>query len=228
MSQIKLQNLTKTYGQGGSEIHALSEINLEIRNSEFVAIMGPSGCGKSTLLHLIGALHQPSSGDILLNNKALEGLSDEELTRIRRQDIGFIFQFFNLIPILNALENVALPLILDGMKTEDAHKKAQTWLEKVGLGNRMTHTPNQLSGGQQQRVAIARALSHDPEFILADEPTGNLDSKSADEIAQLLREISEDLGKTIIMVTHDPRMSSFANRIVHLKDGKIVNDNKLI
>lgn len=227
MSKITISNLKKIYGTGESKVEALKGVDLKIDDGEFVAIMGPSGCGKSTLLHLIGALQSASEGSISIDGSSLEGLSDDELTRIRRQDIGFIFQFFNLIPILSALENVALPLVLDGMSQSEANKKAEEWLAKVGLDNRMSHLPSQLSGGQQQRVAVARALAHDPAFILADEPTGNLDSKSAQEITALLREISEKWEKTIVMVTHDPRMSSYANRIIHLKDGVIVNDNKL-
>lgn len=227
MSKIRIKELGKTYGQGECQVTAISQINLEIESGEFVAVMGPSGCGKSTLLHLVGALQTPSEGEITLDGKVLSGLDDEERTRIRRQEIGFIFQFFNLIPILSALENVALPLVLDGMDQSKANEIAANWLERVGLSDRQAHLPSQLSGGQQQRVAVARALVHDPAFILADEPTGNLDSKSAEEITALLREISETWKKTIIMVTHDPRMSSFANRIVHLKDGKIMHDNKL-
>ncbi len=227
MSKISVNQLKKTYGKGESQVEALRGINVDIEDGEFVAIMGPSGCGKSTLLHLIGALQSPTEGSVSIDGKSLEGLSDDELTRIRRQEIGFIFQFFNLIPILNALENVALPLVLDGMSQDEANEKAKEWLKRVGLENRMTHLPSQLSGGQQQRVAVARALSHNPAFILADEPTGNLDSKSAEEITTLLREVSQKWKKTIVMVTHDPRMSSYANRIVHLKDGMIVNDNKL-
>lgn len=228
MSKISVNQLKKTYGKGESQVEALRGINVDIEDGEFVAIMGPSGCGKSTLLHLIGALQSPTEGSVSIDGKSLEGLSDDELTRIRRQEIGFIFQFFfNLIPILNALENVALPLVLDGMSQDEANEKAKEWLKRVGLENRMTHLPSQLSGGQQQRVAVARALAHNPAFILADEPTGNLDSKSAEEITTLLREVSQKWKKTIVMVTHDPRMSSYANRIVHLKDGMIVNDNKL-
>jgi len=227
MSKILISQLKKTYGQGESLVQALRGINLKIEEGEFVAIMGPSGCGKSTLLHLMGVLQAPTEGTIEIDGKSINGLSDDECTRIRRQEIGFIFQFFNLIPILSALENVALPLVLDGVSQDEANEKAKQWLDRVGLSDRMSHLPGQLSGGQQQRVAVARALAHDPAFILADEPTGNLDSKSAEEITTLLREVSEKWEKTIVMVTHDPRMSSYANRIIHLKDGIIVNDNKL-
>jgi len=227
MSKILISQLKKTYGQGESLVQALRGINLKIEEGEFVAIMGPSGCGKSTLLHLMGVLQAPTEGNIEIDGKSIKGLSDDECTRIRRQEIGFIFQFFNLIPILSALENVALPLVLDGVSQDEANEKAKQWLDRVGLSDRMSHLPGQLSGGQQQRVAVARALAHDPAFILADEPTGNLDSKSAEEITTLLREVSEKWEKTIVMVTHDPRMSSYANRIIHLKDGIIVNDNKL-
>ncbi len=225
---IKVKDLKKIYGSGESKVTALNGVSLSIEEGEFVAIMGPSGCGKSTFLHLLGGLQKPTRGEIGLRGRSLSKLNDDEITLVRRKEIGFIFQFFNLIPILNAVENVAMPLILDGMKTKEANIKAKEWLEKVGLGNRFKHLPNQLSGGQQQRVAIARALVHNPAFILADEPTGNLDTRSAEEIAGLLRDVCGKWGKTIVMVTHDPRMSSYANRIVHLKDGAIISENRLI
>jgi len=227
MSIITIKDIQKEYGEGNSLVQALKGVNLEINEGEFVAIMGPSGCGKSTMLNLIGALDLPTKGDVLINGKSLKSMTDDELTLIRRREIGFVFQFFNLIPILTAVENVALPLVLDGMKQNEANEIAMKWLDKVGLNTRVSHLPSQMSGGQQQRVAIARALALDPTFILADEPTGNLDSKSADEIANLLHSIAEDFGKTIIMVTHDPRISAFANRIVHLKDGSVMNDNRI-
>ncbi len=225
MSVIRIEKLEKTYGDQGLEVKALRGVSLTIDSGEFVAVMGPSGCGKSTMLHLMGALDAPSSGDVLVNDQSLKTLTDDQLTELRRRDIGFIFQFFNLIPILTAMENVALPLVLDGMNQAKANEIALEWLEKVDIGDRADHLPSQLSGGQQQRVAIARALAADPVVILADEPTGNLDSKAADDIAGLLSEITEKWNKTVVMVTHDPRISAYANRIVHLKDGTIVGDN---
>lgn len=224
MKVLKTKSLVKEYGKGNTAVRALKGVDIEIESGEFVAIMGPSGCGKSTLLHLLGALHSLTEGDIELDGQSLSTMNEEDLTVVRRQKIGFIFQFFNLIPVLNVVENVALPLVLDGMKQKEANKKAKEWLKKVGLGDRDSHYPSELSGGQQQRVAIARALCHDPKFILADEPTGNLDQASAREVASLLKEISETYGKTIVMVTHDNNMASYANRVIHLVDGLIAGD----
>jgi putative ABC transport system ATP-binding protein len=215
------------YGKGVTAVTALNKLNIDIKEGEFVAVMGPSGCGKSTLLHLVGGLDRPSSGQVMVGGQTLADLSDDDLTRLRRRQIGFVFQFFNLIPVLSAAENAVLPLVLDGVKPADAQQKAKSWLEKVGLGDRMSHRPDQLSGGQQQRVAIARALVAEPALILADEPTGNLDSRSADEIAVLLRQISDEMNRTILMVTHDPRIAAHANRIIFLKDGKIVDETNL-
>ncbi|MEJ2750054.1 MAG: ABC transporter ATP-binding protein, partial [Anaerolineae bacterium] len=212
---------------GATAVTALNHLNINIQPDEFVAVMGPSGCGKSTLLHLVGGLDQPTSGRVLLNGQDLAGQTDDELAQLRRREIGFVFQFFNLLPVLGAIENVALPLILDGVKTSEAQEKAQTWLTRIGLSGRLSHRPDQLSGGEQQRVAIARALVAEPSLILADEPTGNLDSRSADEIAVLLRQISEEWGRTVLMVTHDPRIAAHANRIVFLKDGTIVDETQL-
>jgi putative ABC transport system ATP-binding protein len=227
MSIVKTEQLTKVYGKGVTAVTALNKLNIDIKEGEFVAVMGPSGCGKSTLLHLVGGLDRPSSGQVMVGGQTLADLSDDDLTRLRRRQIGFVFQFFNLIPVLSAAENAVLPLVLDGVKPADAQQKAKSWLEKVGLGDRMSHRPDQLSGGQQQRVAIARALVAEPALILADEPTGNLDSRSADEIAVLLRQISDEMNRTILMVTHDPRIAAHANRIIFLKDGKIVDETNL-
>jgi putative ABC transport system ATP-binding protein len=227
MSIVKTEQLTKVYGKGVTAVTALNKLNIDIKEGEFVAVMGPSGCGKSTLLHLVGGLDRPSSGQVMVGGQTLANLSDDDLTRLRRRQIGFVFQFFNLIPVLSAAENAVLPLVLDGVKPADAQQKAKSWLEKVGLGDRMSHRPDQLSGGQQQRVAIARALVAEPALILADEPTGNLDSRSADEIAVLLRQISDEMNRTILMVTHDPRIAAHANRIIFLKDGKIVDETNL-
>ena len=186
MSIISTQNLTKIFGSGSTAITALDHVNLSIHNGEFVAIMGPSGCGKSTLLHLIGGLDRPTSGKVIIEDTPIEEMKDDQLTELRRRKIGFVFQFFNLIPVLNALENAALPITLDGVKPAEAQKKAAEWLKRFGLSDRVTSRPDQLSGGQQQRVAIARALAAEPSLVLADEPTGNLDTRSGDEIAGLL------------------------------------------
>jgi putative ABC transport system ATP-binding protein len=226
MSIIQTTNLTKIYGKGDTAVVALDHINLKVKAGEFVAVMGPSGCGKSTLMHLIGGLDRPTEGSVVIDEHNLTDLKDKELSELRRRKIGFIFQFFNLIPVLTATENAALPLLLDGMSQAKANAKAAEWLEKVGLGDRKTHRPDQLSGGQQQRVAIARALVADPDLILADEPTGNLDSRSSDEIASLLKQVSSKWGRAIVMVTHDPRIAAHADRIVFLKDGTIVDETR--
>jgi putative ABC transport system ATP-binding protein len=189
--------------------------------------MGPSGCGKSTLLHLLGGLDRPSSGAVLIDGHNLSDLSDAKLTEIRRRRIGFIFQFFNLIPVLSALENAALPITLDGVRPAEAKRRAAEWLDKVGLEGRSGHRPDQLSGGQQQRVAVARALVADPALVLADEPTGNLDTHSSEEIAGLLRQVANDWGRAVVIVTHDPRIAAYADRIIFLKDGAIVDQTVL-
>jgi putative ABC transport system ATP-binding protein len=227
MSLVQTQDLTKVYGTGDTAVTALDSVNVQVNPGEFVAVMGPSGCGKSTLLHLIGGLDRPSSGKVLIENTSLGELNDDKLTELRRRKIGFVFQFFNLIPVLDATENAALPLTLDGANPTEAKKKARDWLTRVGLENRMTNRPDQLSGGQQQRVAIARALTAEPALVLADEPTGNLDTRAADEIAGLLRQVSDEWGRAVVMVTHDPRIAAYADRIVFLKDGKVVDDTKL-
>lgn len=227
MSILQTENLTKIYGSGTTAVTALDHVTLQIQPGEFVAIMGPSGCGKSTLLHLLGGLDTASEGYVVFDGYNLNDLNDDALTQLRRRKIGFIFQFFNLIPVLTALENAALPVMLDGIKPAQAKQRAAEWLTRFGMADRLTHRPDQLSGGQQQRVAIARALVAEPALILADEPTGNLDTRSGDEIAGLLRSISKDYNRTIVMVTHDPRIAAYADRIIFLKDGKIV-DNQVL
>jgi putative ABC transport system ATP-binding protein len=227
MSIIKTENLSKVYGSGPAAVTALDRINIQIEAGEFVAVMGPSGCGKSTLLHLLGGLDRPSAGSVFLSGKNLSAMPDDELTTLRRRQIGFVFQFFNLIPVLNALENAALPLLLDGIKPPLARQKASEWLERLGLAGRLSHRPAMLSGGEQQRVAIARALVTDPALILADEPTGNLDSLAGDEIAELLRRICDQWEQTVLMVTHDPRIAAYADRIIFLKDGSIVDETRM-
>ncbi|HEX6036294.1 MAG TPA: ABC transporter ATP-binding protein [Anaerolineales bacterium] len=227
MFTLQAQKLTKTYGSGATMITALDHVNLNVKEGEFVAIMGPSGCGKSTLLHLLGGLDKPSEGHVLIGGHNLSDLNDDQLTELRRRKIGFVFQFFNLIPVLNAVENAALPITLDGMKPAEARSKAVEWLTRFGMSDRLQNRPDQLSGGQQQRVAIARALIAVPELILADEPTGNLDTRSSDEIAVLLRNVSKQYQRTVLMVTHDPRIAAYADRIIFLKDGKVIDETQL-
>jgi putative ABC transport system ATP-binding protein len=222
-SIIKLEKVWKTYNMGEIEVSALKEIDVDILQGEFVAITGSSGSGKSTMMNLVGCLDLPSKGIIYLEHHNIAKLPESELAMIRGRKIGFIFQQFNLINNLNAVENVMLPLEFQNMSTSDAKKKAEHLLDIVGLSDRMHHRPNQLSGGQQQRVAIARALANDPEVILADEPTGNLDSASGSEVMKLLERLWKDEGKTIIMVTHDMKLAAHAKRIIQLQDGKIIS-----
>jgi putative ABC transport system ATP-binding protein len=226
MSLVQVENLTKVYGTGETSVTALDHVNLEVNAGEFVAVMGPSGCGKSTLLHLMGGLDRPSDGRVIIDGQPLEDLSDEALTRVRRQKIGFVFQFYNLIPMLNATENAALPILLDGANPAQAKARAADWLQKMGLGHRLDSRPDQLSGGQQQRVAIARALVAEPQLVLADEPTGNLDSHASDEIVALLRQVADEWGRAVVMVTHDPHIAAYADRILFLKDGAIVAETR--
>lgn len=227
MSIVQTVDLTKIYGKGDTATTALQGINMSIPAGEFVAVMGPSGCGKSTLLHLIGGLDKPSSGRVMLDNHDLTTLDDAHLTELRRRKIGFVFQFYNLIPVLTATENAALPLVLDGVKQGVAQAKANEWLQRLGLDGKINNRPDQLSGGQQQRVALARALVSEPSLILADEPTGNLDSRAADEIAALLRQVADTWGRSVLMVTHDPRIAAYADRIIFLKDGTIIDETRL-
>ncbi|HLF27470.1 MAG TPA: ABC transporter ATP-binding protein [Anaerolineae bacterium] len=229
MAVLETVQVKKQYQMGDVTVSALNGVNLVVNQGEFVAIMGPSGSGKSTLLHLLGGLDEPSDGEITLAGQPLSKLSDNDITLVRRRKVGFIFQFYNLVPTLTAEENIALPLLIDGQSlAERKHRdKIDRLLALVGLAERKRHKPDQLSGGQQQRVAIARAFINDPEIVLADEPTGNLDSKSGTAILELLRRTCVDLGATIVMVTHDPRAASYADRVVFLKDGEIVRELKL-
>ena len=220
---IVTDNLWKTYEMGDQEVHALRGINLRIRHNEYVAIMGPSGSGKSTLMNLIGCLDSPSQGKYWLNGHDVSELNDDELARIRNKEIGFVFQTFNLLARATALHNVELPLIYNGTSASEREDRAKAALESVGLGTRMLHKPNELSGGQRQRVAIARALINNPSIILADEPTGNLDSKTGDEIMALFDELHSK-GNTIVLVTHEPDIADFAHRIVTIRDGVIASD----
>lgn len=227
MSLIETENLTKIYGKGDTAVTALDHVGIQVREGEFVAVMGPSGCGKSTLLHLLGGLDLSSEGRVVIDGTSLADMKDDDLTKLRRKRIGFVFQFYNLIPVLTAVENAALPVTLDGVKPAEAKKRATEWLQRFGLGDRLTNRPDQLSGGQQQRVAVARALVSEPALILADEPTGNLDTRSGDEIASLLRQVTKEYGRTVIMVTHDPRIAAYADRIIFLKDGKVIDETQL-
>ncbi|HZD60649.1 MAG TPA: ABC transporter ATP-binding protein [Anaerolineae bacterium] len=227
MATIETEKLTKVYGKDETAVIALNGVSLRIGQGKFVAIMGPSGCGKSTLLHLMGGLDRPTSGRVIVGENDIAQLNDKKLTELRRRKIGFVFQYYNLIPVLTARENAALPLILDGIKQPEAHERAAEWLARMGLKDRINHRPDQLSGGQQQRVAIARALVTEPALILADEPTGNLDTRASDEIAHLLHRISEQWNRTVVMVTHDPRISAHADKIIFLKDGSIVDETQL-
>ena len=227
MALISATNLNKVYGSGDTAVIALNNVSLQVEPGEFVAVMGPSGCGKSTLLHLLGGLDQPTSGSVTIDGHKLSDLPDTKLTELRRHKIGFIFQFFNLIPVLNAVENAALPVTLDGVRPADAKARASEWLTRFGLSDRLDHRPDQLSGGQQQRVAVARALVANPALILADEPTGNLDTRASEEIAELLRQVANDWKRAVVVVTHDPRIAAHADRIIFLKDGAIVDETVL-
>jgi putative ABC transport system ATP-binding protein len=220
---IEAQGLTRIYGSGETAVVALDHVDLAIEPGELAAVMGPSGCGKSTLLHLLGGLDKPTSGSVLFDGQDIAKLDDNTLTTLRRRRMGFVFQFFNLIPVLSSTENAALPLVLDGVAAGRANAKANEWLTRFGLGERLRNRPDQLSGGQQQRVAMARALVAEPALILADEPTGNLDSKSAEEIAELLKQVASEYGRSVVMVTHDARTAAHADRILLMKDGRIVD-----
>ena len=224
---LRAEDLWKRYPVGEGTLDVLKGIDISVHEGEILAILGPSGAGKSTLLHLLGGLDRPSEGKVLIEDVSIADMSDDRLTELRRCKMGFIFQFFNLIPVLSAVENAALPVTLDGVKPAEAKAKAAEWLERFGLGDRLAHRPDQLSGGQQQRVAIARALVAEPAIILADEPTGNLDTRAGDEIANLLQDVSQQYGRTVIMVTHDPRIAAYSDRIIFLKDGKVIDETPL-
>lgn len=220
---IDIRNLNKTYIMGSEKVEALKDVSLHIDKNEYVALMGPSGSGKSTLMNLLGCLDTPTNGEYWLNGTEVSTMNDGELAEVRNRQIGFVFQTFNLLPRLSALENVALPLVYAGVGKEDRLDKARKVLESVGLGDRVTHKPNELSGGQRQRVAVARALVNDPAIILADEPTGNLDSKTSYEIMSLFEQIHQ-AGNTIILVTHENDIAMHAHRIVRMRDGLIESD----
>ena len=221
---IEAKDITKVYKLGDDEVHALDGVTLKINDGEMVAIMGPSGSGKSTLMAILGCLDTPTSGEYLVDNQPAAGLKENQLANLRAHKIGFVFQQFNLLPRTSALENVMLPLTYDGTKIKDRIARAEEALETVGLKDRMKHHPNQLSGGQQQRVAIARALVNDPALLLADEPTGNLDSKTGAEIMSLFQQLHKSKNQTVVYVTHDSFVARHTERIIHLMDGKVVRD----
>jgi len=218
---IRLINVHKIYQQGRNKITALAGLSLDIQKGEFAAVMGPSGSGKSTLLHLIGGLDRPTEGQVLVDGRIISQMVDDEATLFRRTRIGFVFQFFNLLPTLAAVENVMLPLILDGRSSSESNLRAKTLLERVGLEGRRDHLPEELSGGEMQRLAIARALAFNPPILLADEPTGNLDSKNGAAVLELLRQINTEQRCTVVMVTHNQEAAGYGDRIVHLRDGVI-------
>ena len=225
MSLIETQDIWKTYVMGSETIHALRGVNITIERGEYVAIMGPSGSGKSTLMNLIGCLDTPSKGSYLLNGKQVSQMNDDELARIRNEEIGFVFQTFNLLARATALHNVELPLIYAGVTGKERSERAHKALERVELTERKSHRPNELSGGQRQRVAIARALVNNPSILLADEPTGNLDSKTGEEIMALFARLHES-GNTIVLVTHEPDIAAHAHRAIHIRDGQVEKDVK--
>lgn len=223
MAVIELKDIVKTYQMGDSIVHALDHVTVDIGVGEFTSIVGPSGSGKSTMMNIIGCLDRPTSGQYFLDGKEIGGYDDDELAMTRNQKIGFVFQNFNLLPRLSALLNVALPLVYAGVPEPERLKRAQEILASVGLGDRVHHKPTEMSGGQRQRVAIARALINQPAIIMADEPTGNLDTKSSYEIMDIFRSLNDD-GKTVVMVTHEPDIAEMTKRIIHMRDGKVVQD----
>jgi len=222
---ITIKDLNKTYKNGSVEVHALKDVNLEIQHGEFIAVMGQSGSGKSTLMNILGCLDRPTSGEYLLEGINIKDQSQDELSLIRNKKIGFVFQAFNLIPRTDVLRNVELPMIYAKQKTSYRRARAIELLEKVGLGDRIHHLPNELSGGQKQRVAIARALANNPPIILADEPTGNLDTQSSDEIMEIFRGLNKE-GSSIILVTHEPEIAEYADRVIVFRDGRLIEDRR--
>ncbi|MCY2947713.1 MAG: ABC transporter ATP-binding protein [Gemmataceae bacterium] len=221
---VRVTNLTKSFSRGSEKIQVLDNLVLEVPKGQFLALMGPSGSGKTTLLNLIAGLDSPTSGSIVVGDQEIGAMSESQLARWRTRHVGFIFQFYHLLPVLTAYENVELPLLLLPLSASERKRQVLTALDLVGLSDRMSHRPGQLSGGQQQRVGIARAMVTDPDLIVADEPTGDLDSKSAEEILNLLVELKRSLEKTIIMVTHDPKAALYAERVLHLEKGRLVQE----
>jgi len=222
MKILEVTNLCKTYGKGDTMVKALDNVSFSVEKGEFVAIIGPSGSGKSTLLHILGGVDVPTKGSVVINQTDISNLDETALAIFRRRQIGLIYQFYNLIPILTVQENLTLPLLLDGRKPDE--KQISTLVKRLGLENRLDHLPNQLSGGQQQRVSIGRALVNNPALMLADEPTGNLDSKNSKEIISLLRQFNKDFNQTVIIITHDEKIANSADRVITIEDGKITRD----
>jgi putative ABC transport system ATP-binding protein len=224
MHLIEMKNITKNYEMGEAMVHALRGVDLEVEGGEFLAIVGPSGSGKSTLMNMIGCLDRPSTGEYYLEGRKVDELNDDQLAAIRNKSIGFVFQTFNLLPRTNCLHNVELPLLYSNVGRRDRERKAREMLERVGLETRMHHNPNELSGGERQRVAIARALVNDPRIVLADEPTGNLDSRTGSEIMAIFSELNAE-GKTIVLVTHEKYIAEYSRRVVYLRDGQVVSED---
>jgi len=218
---IEIENLTKSYARNDDLVCVLADVNMTVKKGEFVALMGPSGSGKTTLLNILGGIDRPTSGEVVIDGKRIGAMSDSELTRWRARHVGFIFQFYNLLPMLNARDNVELPLLLDHLPSGERRKRAELALSLVQMEHRFEHRPNELSGGQQQRVAIARAIVKDPDFLVCDEPTGDLDRNSSEGVMQLLERLNTEFGKTIVMVTHDPKAAQHAQRTIHLDKGRI-------
>ena len=219
---LEVHNLHKRYRRGDAEVAALAGVSLSLEAGAFATLVGPSGCGKSTLLHLCGAMDRPTAGEVRLEGRPLAGLDDDALTRLRRARVGFVFQFFNLLPTLTVLENIALPLLLAGQDPREVAPRVRTWAERVGITHRLDHLPAQLSGGEAQRTAIARAIVHEPALLLADEPTGNLDSENGARILDLLREVNLRSGATVLVATHDPAVGAAADRVLEMRDGRVV------
>ena len=220
MPLLRAENLQKTYVTGEARVTALAGVSFEVEAGDFVALMGPSGCGKSTLLHLCGAMDRLTSGTLRLNDRDLSAMGDDELTRVRREQVGFVFQFFNLLPTLTVADNIALPCLLAGMKDQDAERRARALAERVGIAHRLTHYPQQVSGGEMQRAAIARALVHQPSLLVADEPTGNLDSENGANVLALIKELNRELNVTVLLATHAADVAAAARRVLKMKDGK--------
>ena len=220
MPLLTAENLQKTYVTGEARVTALAGVSFAVEKGDFVALMGPSGCGKSTLLHLCGAMDRARSGTIRLNDRDLSSLGDDELTRVRREQVGFVFQFFNLLPTLTVADNIALPCLLAGMKDQDAERRARALAERVGIAHRLAHYPQQISGGEMQRAAIARALTHQPALIVADEPTGNLDSENGANVLGLIKELNKELHVTVLLATHAADVAAAATRVLKMKDGR--------
>ena len=225
MEILRIENLTKTYGSGENIVHALDNVSFSVEKGEFVSIIGPSGSGKSTLLHIIGGVDRPTSGKVYMNGQDVYAQNEEQLAIFRRREVGLIYQFYNLIPVLNVVENMTLPVLLDGRKVNE--ERLSELLQTLDLGNRKNNLPNQLSGGQQQRVAIARALMNAPSVVLADEPTGNLDSKNSQEIIELLKMSNRKYDQTLIVITHDENIALQANRVIAIEDGRITRDERI-